>query len=62
MLADEIYLTFYARYPSSDERAAALDYFKDAESHTGEGRRKAAEDLAWSLMNTVEFCSTIEAC
>jgi hypothetical protein len=55
VLAEEIYLTFYARYPSSDEREAALNYFKNAESHTGEGRRKAAEDLAWSLMNTVEF-------
>jgi hypothetical protein len=55
MLVDEIYLTFYSRYPSSNEREAALGYFKDAESKTGEGRRKAAEDLAWSLMNTVEF-------
>ncbi|HEV8001697.1 MAG TPA: DUF1549 and DUF1553 domain-containing protein [Planctomycetaceae bacterium] len=55
MLVDEIYLTFYSRYPSSDEREAALSYFKNAESKTGEGRRKAAEDLAWSLMNTVEF-------
>jgi hypothetical protein len=54
-IVDEIYLTFYARYPSSDERVAALDYFKNAESRGGEGRRKAAEDLAWSLMNTVEF-------
>jgi hypothetical protein len=55
VLIDEIYLTFYARYPSAEERQTALDYFKNAESHAGEGRRKAAEDLAWSLMNTVEF-------
>jgi hypothetical protein len=54
-VVNEVYLTFYARYPSSDERQAALDYFKKAEAGTGEGRRKAAEDLAWSLMNTVEF-------
>jgi hypothetical protein len=54
-LVDEIYLTFYARSPAPDERQAALDYFKNAESRTGEGRRKAAEDLAWSLMNTTEF-------
>jgi uncharacterized protein DUF1553/uncharacterized protein DUF1549 len=54
-LVDAIYLTFYARSPSPDERQAALDYFKNAESAAGEGRRKAAEDLAWSLMNTVEF-------
>jgi Protein of unknown function (DUF1553)/Protein of unknown function (DUF1549) len=55
LLIDEIYLTFYSRYPSPDEREAALGYFKNAESKSGEGRRKAAEDLAWSLMNTVEF-------
>jgi hypothetical protein len=55
LIVDEIYLTFYARYPSADEREAALGYFKNAEAKTGEGRRKAAEDLAWSLMNTVEF-------
>ncbi len=54
-LINEIYLTFYARSPASDERRAALDYFKNAESAAGEGRRKAAEDLAWSLMNTTEF-------
>lgn len=55
VLVDEIYLTFYARYPSADERQAALEYFKSAGAGSGEGRRKAAEDLAWSLMNTVEF-------
>jgi hypothetical protein len=57
VLASEIYLTFYGRYPSDDERRAAVDYLKttdDGKNH-GSNRRKAAEDLAWSLMNTVEF-------
>jgi len=51
VLTNEIFLTFYGRYPTSEERRAAISYFKDE----GSGRRKAAEDLAWSLMNTVEF-------
>jgi hypothetical protein len=57
VLASEIYLTFYGRYPSTDERRAAVEYLKssdDTKNHASD-RRKAAEDLAWSLMNTVEF-------
>jgi hypothetical protein len=57
VLAAEIYLTFYGRYPSDEERRAAVEYLKtgdDMKNH-GTDRRKAAEDLAWSLMNTVEF-------
>ncbi len=50
-LIDELYLTFYARPPSADERAAAIEYFK---KQSGQ-RRRAVEDLAWSLMNTTEF-------
>jgi hypothetical protein len=56
-LASEIYLTFYGRRPSADERRAAVEYLKtgdEVKAHTTD-RRKAAEDLAWSLMNTVEF-------
>jgi hypothetical protein len=57
VLVSEIYLTFYGRYPSDDERRAAVDYLKttDDGKNLGSNRRKAAEDLAWSLMNTVEF-------
>lgn len=50
-LVDELYLTFYARPPAVDELAAALEYLK---KHSGQ-RRRAVEDLAWSLMNTTEF-------
>jgi len=56
-LASEIYLTFYGHRPSADELRAAVEYLKtgdEVKAHTS-GRRKAAEDLAWSLMNTVEF-------
>lgn len=49
-LADELYLTFYSRFPTSDERRLAADYLASAPD-----RRKAAEDLAWSLMNSLEF-------
>jgi len=57
VLASEIYLTFYGRYPSREERQAAVEYLKtgDDRKNPGSDRRKAAEDLAWSLMNTVEF-------
>jgi hypothetical protein len=50
-LIDEIYLTFYSRLPDETERKTALDHLR---RHPGE-RRQAAEDLAWTLMNTLEF-------
>jgi hypothetical protein len=50
-LVDEIYLTFYSRHPNAAERKTALEYLK---RNAGE-RRQAAEDLAWTLMNTLEF-------
>jgi hypothetical protein len=50
-LVDEMYLTFYARYPSDAERQAAYDLL----NRSGAKRREAAEDLAWSLLNTLEF-------
>jgi hypothetical protein len=50
-LIDEIYLTFYSRLPDEAERKTALQYLQ---RHAGQ-RRQAAEDLAWTLMNTLEF-------
>ena len=51
MLAEELYLTFLNRYPKDSERQVINKYFAvDADS-----RRDAAVDLAWSLMNTLEF-------
>jgi len=50
-LVDEMYLTFYARYPNDAERQAAFDLL----NRSGANRREAVEDLAWSLLNTLEF-------
>ncbi len=50
-LVDEIYLTFYSRMPSEAERKTALEFLQ---RNAGQ-RRQAAEDVAWTLMNTLEF-------
>ena len=50
-LADELYLTFLSRFPSHEERDVATLYL----SHDPARRRQAAEDLAWSLLNSIEF-------
>ncbi len=50
-LVEELYLTFYSRLPSEKERTAALDYLAQAKGQ----RRQAVEDLAWSLLNSLEF-------
>ncbi len=50
-LIEELYLTFYSRLPSEKERAAALQYLAQAKG----GRRQTVEDLAWSLLNSLEF-------
>jgi hypothetical protein len=48
----EIYLAFFSRFPTDEERAAAVEHFAKA----GPARRSAAaEDLAWSLLNCLEF-------
>ena len=50
-LAEELYLTFYSRFPDASERAVAVGYLEKGKAD----RQKAAEDLAWSLMNSLEF-------
>jgi hypothetical protein len=50
-LVDSIYLTFCSRFPAVDESGVAIEYLRAAT----EGRQAAAEDLAWSLMNSLEF-------
>jgi hypothetical protein len=49
-LVEELYLTFYSRLPAEDERKMAVEYL--AKAHD---RRRAAEDLAWGLLNSLEF-------
>ncbi len=50
-LVEELYLTFYSRLPSAKERGVAVAYLREHK----EKRRQAAEDLAWTLLNTTEF-------
>jgi hypothetical protein len=50
-LVEELYLTFYSRPPTASEKAVALAYLGDHKTD----RRQAAEDLAWSLLNSLEF-------
>ena len=50
-LVEELYLTFYSRPPSEAELTTALEYLRKTPGQ----RRKAAEDIAWVLMNSLEF-------
>ena len=49
-LIEELYLTFFSRLPRDEERQAAKTYLQNSPD-----RRQAAEDLAWSLLNSIEF-------
>jgi len=49
-LVEEIYPLMYSRYPTAEERAEVAEFIRRTPR-----RRQAVEDLAWSLMNTVEF-------
>ncbi|MBM3997185.1 MAG: DUF1553 domain-containing protein [Planctomycetes bacterium] len=51
-LVEETYLTFYSRLPSETERKTGVEFLA---RNAGDRRRQAAEDLAWTLMNTLEF-------
>ena len=50
-LVEELYLTFYARLPTEKERAFAVGHL----TMRAATRRRAAEDLAWALLNSTEF-------
>lgn len=49
-LAEELYLLTCSRLPTVEERATIVAYLQKSPN-----RRKAVEDVVWSLMNTVEF-------
>lgn len=49
-LVEELYLTCYARRPTAAEWERATTYLREATD-----RRAAAEDLAWTMLNTLEF-------
>jgi hypothetical protein len=50
-VVDELYLTAFSRLPTDDEKKNGVDYLKKDPAK----RRQAAEDLAWSLLNSLEF-------
>jgi hypothetical protein len=50
-LVSELYLTFFSRLPRETERETTLAYLREHRDN----RREAAEDLAWSLLNSLEF-------
>jgi hypothetical protein len=54
-LVEELYLTCYGRFPSPDERAVAVEYLSVRGSAAAADRRQAAEDLTWSMLNSLEF-------
>ena len=49
-LTEELYLTFFGRVPSIQEQQLALEHLQ---RYTD--RQRALEDLAWSMMNSLEF-------
>lgn len=50
-LIEELYLTFFSRFPSDQERATAEKYLQTQAAN----RQSAIEDLAWSMLNSLEF-------
>lgn len=50
-LVEGLYLTFYSRLPTEREREVAAGYLAKRK----EQRREAVEDLAWTLLNSLEF-------
>jgi hypothetical protein len=49
-LTNELYLTFFSRLPAADEQQQVVRYLDAAAD-----RRLAAEDVAWSMLNSLEF-------
>ncbi|HUQ68205.1 MAG TPA: DUF1549 and DUF1553 domain-containing protein [Planctomycetaceae bacterium] len=49
---EDLYLAFFSRLPTEPEQRTARRHLA---THGPVGRRAAAEDLAWSLMNSLEF-------
>lgn len=50
-LVEELYLTFFSRYPAPDEKLKAMEHLKLRSNR----RRHAVEDLAWAMLNSTEF-------
>jgi hypothetical protein len=52
-IIEDLYLAAYSRFPTESERQVALDYIERREKP--EDRRKAVEDVLWTLLNSKEF-------
>lgn len=50
-IVEELYLSLYARRPTSDELKDASNLFDEPDAN----RRRVTEDLMWALINTPEF-------
>jgi hypothetical protein len=50
-LTEEFYLRCFGRFPTADEKCSAVSYLAKKKDQ----RRQAAEDLMWSLLNSLEF-------
>ncbi|MSU63459.1 MAG: DUF1549 domain-containing protein [Pedosphaera sp.] len=50
-LLEELYLTFYSRFPTGEERRKFERYLG---ANSGP-RQEAAEDIGWSMLNSLEF-------
>lgn len=49
-LVEELYLSLFNRFPTDDEKQVAVKHFAAYGN-----RRQAAEDLAWTMLNSLEF-------
>ena len=56
---EELYLSIFSRLPTADETRTAVTYLQTAGKGYGvspaAARRTAAEDLAWTMLNSLEF-------
>jgi hypothetical protein len=52
-IIEELFLTFISREPSTSEKASAIAYLTAAT--TTAAKNSAIEDLAWALVNKIEF-------
>jgi hypothetical protein len=52
-LVEELYLTMFSRYPTDGELQVAVAHLQ--RSKDAPARRTAAEDLAWTMLNSLEF-------
>lgn len=49
-LVEQLYLNFFSRLPTETEQQVATTYLK-----SNSDRQQATEDIAWSMMNSIEF-------